>query len=94
MVYEPVDFNIYAVYVLPNIVNQIPYGAESTAVSKLIATVSETAELSITPTSKLPNPSTDYRGKIIRIEGGSGVSDMLYICKKNAVDNYEWVPIG
>lgn len=94
VVYEPVDFNIYAVYVLPNIVNQIPYGAESTAVSKMIAVISETAELAITPTSKLPHPSIEYRGKIIRIEGGSGVPDILYICKKNAEDNYEWVSIG
>lgn len=93
VVYEPVDFNVYAIYLLPNIVSQVPYGAESTTVSRITAEVSEMTVLSISPTNVLPNASIEYRGKIIRVEGGSGVSDMLYICRKNAADNYEWVSI-
>jgi len=42
----------------------------------------------------LPTPSADYRGKMIMIEGGSGVADKLYICLKSSLDTYSWVVIA
>lgn len=40
--------------------------------------------------SALPTASADYRGMMIRVEGGAGVADAVYICVKNAADAYEW----
>ena len=42
----------------------------------------------------LPTPSADYRGKMIRVEGGAGVADKLYMCMKSAADTYSWVQIA
>jgi hypothetical protein len=41
----------------------------------------------------LPNPDVSLRGAVIRIEGGTGVEDTLYVCKKLADDSYSWVEI-
>ena len=38
----------------------------------------------------LPAASSTYRGKIARVEGGAGVPDKFYICRKKADDTYEW----
>lgn len=40
--------------------------------------------------SSLPTPSADYRGKVIRIEGGSGEADHVYMCLKQADESYVW----
>lgn len=40
--------------------------------------------------ASLPSASSAYRGYTIRVEGGAGVADVLYICEKNAADAYEW----
>lgn len=42
----------------------------------------------------LPTPSAAYRGKMIRVEGGAGVADSLYMCMKSAADTYSWVLIA
>jgi len=42
----------------------------------------------------LPTASASYRGKMIRVEGGAGVADKLYICLKSAVDTYSWVQVA
>lgn len=41
--------------------------------------------------ASLPVASSAYRGYMIRVEGGAGVADVLYVCRKNASDAYEWV---
>ncbi|HEU5013944.1 MAG TPA: glycosyl hydrolase family 28-related protein [Roseiflexaceae bacterium] len=38
----------------------------------------------------LPTASSVLRGQVIRVEGGAGVADKLYICEKNASDAYAW----
>ncbi len=38
----------------------------------------------------LPTASVANRGKILRVEGGTGVADRIYICRKNASNAYEW----
>ncbi|HEV3050773.1 MAG TPA: hypothetical protein VGX50_10705, partial [Longimicrobium sp.] len=38
----------------------------------------------------LPTASAQYRGRIIRVEGASGVADALYICEKNVANAYAW----
>ncbi|MGG3307314.1 glycosyl hydrolase family 28-related protein [Paenibacillus lautus] len=40
--------------------------------------------------ASLPAASSSLRGKIIRIEGGTGVADSVYICRKKADNTYEW----
>jgi hypothetical protein len=44
--------------------------------------------------TSLPTASAEYRGKVYRIEGSSGVADAIYVCKKLADDTYSWVQIG
>lgn len=44
--------------------------------------------------SSLPSPSVSHRGKIVRVEGASGVADTLYCCMKKADDSYEWVQVA
>lgn len=41
----------------------------------------------------LPTASEAYRGQMIRVEGGTGVSDKTYMCMKSASDTYSWVQI-
>lgn len=43
--------------------------------------------------SSLPSASSTYRGVIVRVQGGEGVADALYWCRKKADDNYEWVQL-
>lgn len=42
----------------------------------------------------LPTADASYRGKMIRVEGGAGVADKLYMCMKSASDTYSWVQIA
>jgi hypothetical protein len=40
--------------------------------------------------SALPTASATYRGQMLRVQGGNGVADVLYICTKDASDVYAW----
>ncbi|HSX31459.1 MAG TPA: glycosyl hydrolase family 28-related protein, partial [Candidatus Saccharimonadales bacterium] len=40
--------------------------------------------------TSLPTASSSYRNAIYRITGGSGVTDGVYICIKDATDTYVW----
>jgi len=42
----------------------------------------------------LPAASSTYRGKMIRVEGGAGVADKLYVCMKSASDAYSWAQVA
>lgn len=42
----------------------------------------------------LPAAGVNYRGKQVWCEGGAGVADQVYICRKNAADAYEWAPLA
>lgn len=42
----------------------------------------------------LPNADAGYRGKMIRIEGGAGVADHVFVCRKLADDSYEWTQLA
>jgi hypothetical protein len=42
----------------------------------------------------LPTADASYRGKMIRVEGGAGVPDKLYMCMKSAADTYSWVQVA
>jgi len=42
----------------------------------------------------LPTPGASYRGKMIRVEGGAGVADKLYICMKAADESFSWIQIA
>jgi len=41
--------------------------------------------------ASLPTPTSAYRGAMIRVEGGTGVADKLYVCMKSATGTYSWV---
>lgn len=40
----------------------------------------------------LPSIWDGLRGKVVMVQGGSGVADQLYIAVKNSADGYEWKP--
>lgn len=40
--------------------------------------------------TSLPGASSSRRGCMMRVEGGTGVADGLYICVKDAADAYSW----
>lgn len=40
--------------------------------------------------SALPTATADYRGCLAYVAGGAGVADLIYWCRKNAADAYEW----
>ena len=42
----------------------------------------------------LPSASATYRGVMVRVEGGSGVADRLYVCMKSASGTYSWVQVA
>jgi len=42
----------------------------------------------------LPTPGADYRGKVIRVEGASGVADVLYCCMKKTDNSYAWIQVA
>ncbi|MNJ90416.1 hypothetical protein D3C87_80130 [compost metagenome] len=56
--------------------------------------IPSTPSLSLEYSNSLPVASSNYRGKILIVEGGIGVSDELYICKKLANETYNWIQIG
>ena len=41
----------------------------------------------------LPAAASTMRGKVVLVIGAAGVADQLYICRKNALDTYEWAPL-
>jgi hypothetical protein len=40
--------------------------------------------------SALPTAGPEYRGRMIRVEGGATSADRLYICEKDAGGKYAW----
>jgi len=44
-------------------------------------------------TNSLPSASDIHRGKLIRVEGGTGEKDILYLCKKKADETYAWLKL-
>jgi hypothetical protein len=40
--------------------------------------------------TSLPTPGAGQRGRIVFIQGGTGVADGVYVCRKKADDTYEW----
>ena len=38
----------------------------------------------------LPAPAAGHRGKMVRVEGGAGTHDRLFICEKDATGKYVW----
>lgn len=37
-----------------------------------------------------PTASDKLRGQLVLEKGGAGVADVIYVCRKNAADTYEW----
>lgn len=43
-----------------------------------------------TSVASLPTAGADYRGCLAFVAGGAGVADLVYWCRKNSSDTYEW----
>lgn len=43
--------------------------------------------------ASLPTASASWRGYTLRVEGGAGVADETYQCRKTESDTYEWVKL-
>jgi hypothetical protein len=43
--------------------------------------------------TSLPTASSTYRGHMLRVEGGGGVADVLYVCQKKADNTYAWMAV-
>jgi hypothetical protein len=56
-------------------------------------TDAEKEEWSAVLATELPLASVDYRGRILTIEGGDGVSDFVFVCYKKADGSYVWLEL-
>lgn len=63
------------------------YEAGSTGIPNKLDTIYAEAVAS------LPPANATQRGRIVRVDGGTGVADAAYICKKAANGNYSWVAL-
>jgi hypothetical protein len=43
--------------------------------------------------ASLPSAVADLRGRMVRVNGGAGVADEVYICRRNAAGAYEWAAV-
>jgi len=62
--------------------------------SDLIMTDDRFLKIGLDSDGELPTPDETYRGKMIRVEGGPGEADKLYVCMKAADESYSWVQIA
>lgn len=53
----------------------------------------EANQMCATAVRALPTPELRVRGQQLRVEGGVGVADHLYVCVKNAADVFVWTLI-
>jgi hypothetical protein len=70
---------------------QSPAGA--TRAGNLVTTANgvESAEFILpAAAAALPAPGAEHRGKMMRIDGGAGEQDRLFICQKDAAGKYIW----
>lgn len=91
-VWTNVDIDIYAIYVLPGVTDDIPYGTESLSSSKLNSPYISTSRIKMNGTV-LPTATVDYRGQIAFVEGIDANPDKIYVCKRLADNTYAWVEV-
>lgn len=53
-----------------------------------------TAAFTISTAGTRPTASADYRGTIWVDQGNLGTADVVYMCMKDATDNYVWIQIA
>jgi hypothetical protein len=41
----------------------------------------------------LPEATSAVRGVVVLLDGGEGVADVAYVCRKGDDDEYEWIPL-
>lgn len=46
-----------------------------------------------TVVTALPAAAAEYRGAVVQVEGGVGVTDATYVCRKLADETYAWQPL-
>lgn len=57
------------------------------------STITLASNLGTNLVTALPTPAEIYRGNMLILKGGAGVTDHTYVCQKNAADAYTWVQI-
>lgn len=70
------------------VLNQLDLVDKAGGVLVLQGTTS--AFVAATSVSALPTAGASYRGCLAFVAGGTGVADLVYWCRKNAADAYEW----
>lgn len=50
--------------------------------------------LNLADSGALPSALVARRGEVRMVFGAAGVADQIYVCRKNAADAYEWVPLA
>jgi hypothetical protein len=56
----------------------------------LVLEGTNSAYIAATNVAALPTAAVQLRGCFARIDGGTGVADLLYVCQKSAGDTYSW----
>ncbi|SEK76039.1 Pectate lyase superfamily protein [Paenibacillus sp. cl141a] len=93
VVYEPLNLQVHSIFVLPNLVNNIPYGEETIASSAVFTELVRSSSMILSPLPAIPAASAAHRGRIIMVEDSNGV-DSLYICKQRSKGVHTWIKLG
>ncbi|WP_145038630.1 hypothetical protein [Paenibacillus sp. Y412MC10] len=90
--YAPLDLDVYALYLIPGIISEVPYGSESQSVARLKAVDISATAIKLEAVNELPPAGWGTRGYIMRKES-EGADDQLVICKRLADGSFNWVEI-
>jgi len=52
-----------------------------------------TQSVRLANTTTLPTAGVSRRGQVITVQGGTGVADQMYMCRKKADESYEWAKL-
>lgn len=91
--YDSLNVDVYAMYLVPGIVSDVPYGSEVQSVSALTAANLRTIGIRLESIPVLPAAGWDTRGMIVR-QDGNNTDDKLLICKRKADGSFAWVEIS
>jgi hypothetical protein len=92
VIYNPMNVDIYAMYLIPGLVSEIPYGSEAQSSSVVTAVNVNTASVKLSPVASLPTAGWNSRGMVVRQEV-EGQDDKLLVCKRKADGSFAWVEI-
>lgn len=89
VVYQAIDIDILAMYIVPGLASELPYGSEVMAASKMDLVGLQTLGVQLRAQPFLPPASWETRGMILR-QDGNGSDDKLYVCKRLGDGSFAW----